>query len=198
MRGYDYRSGKSFRHSDAVWSSDVRPIEGKFALGFRDLVEVRFVDAFVKAGVSWKTLRRAHQVAKAELETSHPFCSNRLETDGRNILLRQASEDSDQALLNLLTNQREFTRIVQHFLKQLEFSKDNVVWWPLGKDRQILLDPRRNFGQPTVAISGVPAATLARSVKVNESVDVVARWFEVRPDEVRDAVDYEESLAAVA
>jgi len=111
--------------------------------------------------------------------------------------MRQAKEDGDEALLNLVTQQREFKRIVQDFLK-VEFSGDDIVWWPLGKGRQIIVDPRRNLGQPTVAKSGVPAITLARSVKANSSVDVVARCYEVQRDEVCDAVEFEELLAEAA
>jgi len=197
LKGYDFRSGTSLRHSDAVWQGEIKPIENKLALSFRDLLELRFVDAFIRAGVSWKTMRRAHGRAQEELKTTHPFCSNRISTDGKNILMRQAKEDGDEALLNLVTQQREFKRIVQDFLK-VEFSGDDIVWWPLGKGRQIIVDPRRNFGQPTVAKSGVPAITLARSVKANSSVDVVARWYEVQRDEVCDAVEFEELLAEAA
>jgi uncharacterized protein (DUF433 family) len=196
LKGYDFRSGTSVRHSDAVWQGEIKPIEHKLALSFRDLLELRFVDAFIRAGVSWKTMRRAHGRAQEELKTTHPFCSNRISTDGRNILMRQAEEDGDEALLNLVTQQHEFTKIVQNFLKELEFSGDDIIWWPLGKERQIIVDPRRNFGQPTVVKSGVPATALARSVKANSSVDEVARWYEVQNDEVQDAVEFEESLAA--
>jgi uncharacterized protein (DUF433 family) len=196
LKGYDFRSGTSVRHSDAVWQGEIKPIEHKLALSFRDLLELRFVDAFIRAGVSWKTMRRAHGRAQEELKTTHPFCSNRISTDGRNILMRQAEEDGDEALLNLVTQQPEFTKIVQNFLKELEFSGDDIIWWPLGKGRQIIVDPRRNFGQPTVVKSGVPATALARSVKANSSVDEVARWYEVQNDEVQDAVEFEESLAA--
>src|SRR5438552_6308760 len=176
----------------------MKPIDDKLALSFRDLLELRFVDAFIKAGVSWTTMRRAHTKAQDELKTTHPFCSKRIATDGKSILLKQAREDSDEALLNLVTEQREFSRIVQDFLKELEFSGDDIVWWPLGKDRQIVVDPRRNFGQPTVAKSGVPATTLARSVKANSSIDIVARWYQVQRDEIHDAVEFETSLAKAA
>jgi uncharacterized protein (DUF433 family) len=198
LKGYDFRSGKSVRHSDAVWQGEIKPIENKLALSFRDLLELRFVDAFIRAGVSWKTMRRAHTRAQEELKTTHPFCSNQVSTDGKNILMRQAEEDGDETLLNLVTQQREFTKIVQKFLKEVEFSGGDIIWWPLGKDRLIVVDPRRNFGQPTVAKSGVPATTLARSVKANSSVDEVVRWYEVQRNEVRDAVEFEESLAAAA
>jgi uncharacterized protein (DUF433 family) len=198
LKGYDFKSGQRIHHSDAVWKGELPPIENKLALSFRDLLELRFVDAFIRAGVSWRTMRRAHAKAQDELRTTHPFCSNRIATDGKNILLRQGEEDSDEALVNLVNNQREFRRIVQDFLKELEFSGSDIIWYPLGKNRQIVIDPRRNFGQPTVMKSGVPAATLARSVKANSSQEVVARWYEVHPDEVRDAVEFEEALAKAA
>ena len=198
IRGYNFRKGQSVRHSEAVWESEIKPLDDKVALSFRDLLELRFVDAFIQAGVSWVTMRRAHTKAQEELNTTHPFCSKRIATDGKNILLKQAEEDSDEALINLVTEQREFSRIVQDFLKELEFSGDDIVWWPLGKKRHVVIDPKRNFGQPTVVKSGVPAATLARSVKANSSQDIVARWYEVHPDEVRDAVEFEESLAKAA
>jgi hypothetical protein len=42
------------------------------------------------------------------------------------------------------------------------------------------------------------AITLARSVRANSSVDLVARWYEVQREEVRDAVEFEDSLAKAA
>jgi uncharacterized protein (DUF433 family) len=197
IKGYDYRKGAARRHSDAVWHGDIQPIDGKIALGFLDLVEIRFVDEFLRAGVSWKTMRKAHTLAKQELGAEHPFCSNRFVTDGRRILLRQANESSDRALLDLVSNQQEFERIVEPFLKELEFAEEHLArWWPMGKERHVVVDPLRNLGQPTVSKSGVPAQILARSAKANGSVEAVARWYEVLPEEVRDAVAFEESLAA--
>ena len=196
IKGYDFRTSGSIRHSDAVWQGEIKPLDNKISLSFRDLLELRFVDAFIQAGVSWRTMRRAHTKAQDELKTTHPFCSNRVATDGKSILLRQAEEDSDEALVNLVPNQKEFSRIVQGFLKELEFSGKDIIWWPLGKERQIVLDPKRNFGQPSAVRSGVPTSVLARSVKTNGSVEAVSHWFEVSEGEVRDAVEFEMRLAA--
>src|ERR1700719_2030538 len=107
IKGYDFRTSGSIRHSDAVWQGEIKPLDNKLALSFRDLLELRFVDAFIRAGVSWRTMRRAHTNAQNELETTHPFCSNRIFTDGRSILLRQGEKDSDKALVNLATDQKE-------------------------------------------------------------------------------------------
>ncbi len=198
LRGYDFKSGDRVHHSDAVWQGQLEPMENKLALSFRDLLELRFVDAFIRAGVSWRTMRGAHARAQSELKTTHPFCSNRIATDGKNILLKQGEDDGDEALVDLVTNQREFRRLVQDFLKKLEFTGHDIIWWPLGRKRQIVVDPKRNFGQPTVVRSGVPSQILARSVKANRSTDLVAKWYEVRAEEIRDAVEFEESLAKAA
>jgi uncharacterized protein (DUF433 family) len=196
LKGYDFKSGERVRHSDAVWQGELRPIENKLALSFRDLLELRFVDAFIRAGVSWRTMRRAHEKAQGQLHTTHPFCSNRIFTDGRSILLRQGEEDRDAALVNLVNDQVEFARIVEPFQKELEFTGADVVWWPLGRKRLVVLDPKRNFGQPSVSRSWVPTRVLARSVKTNGSIEAVVHWFEVAASEVRDAIEFEERLAA--
>ena len=198
MRGYSYRLADGQARSAAMWHGELAPRDNAFALGFRDLMEIRFVDAFLKVGVSWKTMRLAHRHAQKELGTEHPFCSNRFVTDGRSILLREAEASGDTALLDIVSRQHEFARIVEPFFKQLEFSPDQQLlrWWPLGRERNVVLDPARNFGQPRVAMSGVPTHVLAESLKANGSAEEVARWYEVRPEEVRDAADFEARLAA--
>ena len=64
MRGYSYRRADGRARSAAIWHGELAPRDNAFALGFRDLMEVRFVDAFLKAGVSWKTMRLAHRHAR--------------------------------------------------------------------------------------------------------------------------------------
>jgi uncharacterized protein (DUF433 family) len=197
--GYDYRRGDRKKHSEAVWKGQISPEDGVVALGFFDLLEVRFVAAFINAGVSWRTMREAHALAARELGSSHPFCTNRFVTDGRRILMRHAEVCEDSALLDIVSRQQEFSKILAPFIKELEFDEQQVVrrWWPLGRERGVVLDPDRNFGQPTVALSGVPTQILARSLKANaQSVELVARWYEVSPKEITDALDFEQSLAA--
>ena len=43
---------------------------------------------------------------------------------------------------------------------------------------------------------GVPTEALARAVKSSGSIAEVTHWFEVAEREVRDAVEYEQRLAA--
>jgi len=198
MKGYNFKTARQERHhSYPVWTGQLPRIDGQIAVGFRDLMEIRFVDAFIEAGVSWKTMRLAHQAAKAKLDTDHPFCTHKFFTDGREILLEQAQASGDKHFINITNDQREFERIVTPFLRELEFDQGVTRWWPLGRARHVVVDPERNLGQPTVTRSGVPTRVLANSVKANAgSIESVARWYEVAPEEVRDAVEFEAQLLA--
>lgn len=198
LKGYDFQVKQQRHHSNPVWRGQHAALQGKQAVGFKDLMEIRFVAAFLQAGVSWKTMRAAHEAARLELQDDHPFCSNRFVTDGQRILMTAAQAESDQALVDLLNRQAEFKKIVQPFLKELEFGEDAQLlrWWPMGRERTVVVDPARNFGQPTTARGGVPTRVLARCLKANPSDEEVARWYEVDVREVRDARDFETQLAA--
>ena len=71
----------------------------------------------------------------------------------------------EAGLLEIVRRQQVFAQIVRPFLKELEFAKgkDLVRWWPLGTQRQVVLDPTRNFGRPIVNRRGVPTEVLARA-----------------------------------
>ena len=196
LKGYDFKSVGKCRHSAPVWTGQLPPIDQKLAVGFRDLMEVRFVAAFINAGVSWRTMRLAHEAAKRKLSTDHPFCTHRFATDGRAILMEQARVSGDPCLIDVVNDQCEFQSLVEQFLKELEFDDGVVRWWPLGKDRKVVVDPVRNMGKPIVANSGVSTTVIARSVIGNQSERTVAAWYEVTLDEVRDAVEFERRLAA--
>lgn len=166
-------------------------------MGFRDLMEIRFVAAFIEQGVTWRTMRLAHAAAKVQLDSDHPFCTHRFATDGRHILQQEVEVAGDRRFTDIVTNQREFDSIVTPFLLELEFDDGVLRWWPLGQNRAVVLDPSRNLGQPIVAGGGVQTRILANSVKANDgSVEVVARWFEVAAEEVRDAMEFEKRLLA--
>src|SRR5213594_1577096 len=139
LRGYQYRREKKTYSLPALWEGQWEPIDHSLALGFLDLVEIRFVDAFLKAGVSWTTLHRARERAKEMFKVSHPFCTNRFMTDGREILLDLDGESSEPRLLDVVPRQQVFAAIVKPLLRDLEFAGDARVvrWWPLGTHRQV-------------------------------------------------------------
>ena len=110
-------------------------------------------------------------------------------------------ETGETTLLNLVNNQVAFHKILSPVLyNNLEFADDLKVlrWWPLGRKKQIVLDPARSFGKPIVAREGVPAETLAAAFRAEESIERVANWFSVDSRSVRDAIEYDEYKRQIA
>jgi uncharacterized protein (DUF433 family)/DNA-binding transcriptional MerR regulator len=181
-----------------LWRGELCPIDDKLALGFLDLQEVRFIDAFLKAGVSWHLLRRAHDIARQRYTIEHPFCTRRFVTDGFHIIEEIAAAPSDAAYEEVVQGQRVFPRVVAPFLRELEFAGDDRVvrWWPLGTDRAVVLDPQRQFGQPITARSGIATEILQAAAKAGQTIEEIAEWYEIDPPAVRDALEFEAKLAA--
>jgi uncharacterized protein (DUF433 family) len=198
LRGYKFHTKKREHYSKAVWRGQLEPIDQSLALGFLDLIEIRFVDAFRKAGVSWKMIRKAHEKGAAIFETSHPFCTRGFATDGQNIFVELHKETGERTLMEIISSQHVFVQIVGPFLKELEFDSAQTLvrWKPATTRHLVVLDPTRNFGRPIVARNGVPTEVLAQAAKVSGSLEEVSRWYEVPRSEIEDALEFEQQLAA--
>jgi uncharacterized protein (DUF433 family) len=196
LRGYKFLSGEREHVSPPVWRGQLAPVDGALALGFFDLMEIRVVDAFLRAGVSWKTLREAERRGSMLFQSSHPFCTQRFETDGRGIFVDIGEESDEPKLLEIIKSQAVFDKITSPFFKDLEFSRARGLerWWPLGDQRSVVVDPRRAFGKPIVADRGVPTVILSNAAKASKSIDVVVFWYYVAKRSVVDAIEFEDSL----
>jgi len=201
VRGYSFRSSGSLRKSPPVFRPQLRPAEdGELALGFLDLIEVRFVNAFLTHGVSWPVIRRAESRASKLFGTHHPFATKRFKTDGRKIfatLRDESSTAADSALLDLADNQLAFNRLISPYLVGLEFEHDTAARWrPLGSKTRVVIDPQRSFGQPVTDPEGVPTAVVAAAYQAEGSEEVVAKTYRLDLRSVRDAVEFEQLPAA--
>jgi uncharacterized protein (DUF433 family) len=168
------------------------------ALNFVDLLEVRFLNAFREYGVSMRAIRIASIRAKDLLGLTHPFSSQRFSTDRHTILAEFVTETGDDVLLDLVRTQYELERLVARFIVgEIEFDAHGnpARWRPFPASRRIVIDPQRAFGAPIVDDAGIPTLVLARAVQVEESVDTVAKLFNVDPAAVDDAYRYEASRA---
>lgn len=197
LRGHTYTYHGEEHTSLPVVTADISPIDSSFALSFLDLIEMRFIKAFRDYRISLRTIRIASQKAQELLGRAHPFSSHQFRTDGRTILAQIESEIDDPKLLDLLTDQYKFKEVISPYLfKGIEFSEDDFAqrwWWP-GFHKRIVIDPARCFGQPIVSKEGVPTSILASMYIAEDSVEKVARWFEVEEKSVIAAIDFEKEL----
>lgn len=182
----------------AVLRHQFKTMEDRASISFKDLIQLRFVDFFRSNGVSLQAIRKATAQASRLFDSLHPFCTAKFKTDGVLLLAEIEELDGRVTMVELESMQQVFKDVISPFLKRLEY-EDEIVnrWWPLGLRGNIVIDPARNFGQPTLANQGVPTHAIYDAYTAcDRQVKTVAEWHEITLKAVKEAVGYEESLAA--
>lgn len=194
--GHRYRYRGRLRHSTPLWRLELPKIHGHIGLGFRDLMELRFVASFREAGLSLQAIRLALDRATEIVGHDHPFATERFRTDGKGMFLELATDFEDPTLIDLRLNQYAIHRMIAPSFKDIDFEQGLAVrWWPLSQRKGIVLDPARSFGKPIDDTSGVPVDTLDAALKTLGSVREVTNWYEVDPSAVRAARAFAEIYA---
>lgn len=194
LEGYSYTYRGVEYTSAPRWEGQLGP----GILGFLDLIEARMIGEFRRRGVKWNTIAAASDEAKEKLQVSHPFATRRLKTNGQRIFLEVGKGENDRALIELVSTNQIFESFVRPFLINLDYDEHEIAtaWWPIGKEKEVIVDPARSFGKPIVNSGAVPTAVLAGALKTEGSVERVARWYEVSVDAVKYAAEFERGLAA--
>src|SRR5690348_10792431 len=86
MRVRRWIDGDRRTNAEAILKNELGWIGGKLAFSFVNLMEMRFLATFAKAGVSVKSIRIMAEEAKRVLRHPHPFATKTVfKTDGKKI-----------------------------------------------------------------------------------------------------------------
>ncbi len=203
--GYTYLHRDQRRASPPVIQTALEQTDNENILTFLDLIELCFVAEFRKHEVSLQTIRTSARRLAEILRMDHPFASCRVATDGMEIFALLEREEitpegmSREVFVEELRSQagvfEEF--VARFFVPQIEPDENRHFagrWYPLGKDRRVVLDPARAFGKPIDCETGVPTFVLYESTKSDDSIEAVARYYDVPIEAIEQAVEYEEYL----
>jgi uncharacterized protein (DUF433 family) len=197
LGGYRYTHGDETVDMPPLWKPQLPAYEHHIELGFRDLIELRVIKSFLDAGLSILTVRNCLEYARECAGDDRPFSTHRFRTDGRTIFLESLRRTGDDEVLDLKSHQYVIKKVIDRTFKDLDVSHDIVTRWrPFDGKQSIVIDPKRAFGQPIANSYGVPTIVLADAVKAEGSVERVSKLYDVSPSAVRDAVKFEQSLAA--
>jgi uncharacterized protein (DUF433 family) len=207
LRGYSYRQDGETRAMAPLWHPQ-HPIadDGHLELGFRDLIELRIVYAFIGHGLGLRLIRSCLELARESVGDARPFSTRRFRTDGKTIFLhsiQQAAEPTSatpagrEELLDLKRQQYVIGPIIESSFRDLDLEDDIVSRWrPLAGKASIIIDPQRAFGQPIAAECGVPTIVLVDAMTAEGSAKRVASLYGAAPREIRDAMRFESQLSA--
>jgi len=165
-----------------------RPGRG-YTVPFVGLAEAWIVRAFTRAGVPVSRIRPALERLRTEIGVEHALASDRLKTDGAEILWDLRSNDSafdDNRLVVLRNGQASFGEIVREHLRHVDY-RDGFIGQlniPRANGADVTVDPQINFGQPTLSGYGVRVDDVLDRIAAGESIDEVALDFSLPPQTV--------------
>lgn len=198
--GYSYDHHGPRTSQAPLWQPQYGIDQDDPLLGFRDLIEARFVAKLRKVGIGMPTIRFCLMTAAQIAKDSHPFSSAHFRTDGKGLFLERMCDGGNRDIIDLKTLQHAFPKVIEASFLDLEFDDEKATrWFPLAKSREVVADPERAFGQPIVENGGVPTRRIAETFEVEgRSIDKVARLFEIGKSAVRDALAFERQIGSLA
>ena len=161
---------------------------------FIGFAEAFVLSAFRRAGVPLQRIRPAVDALSAEIGIEHALASERLYTDGAEVLYDYATEHDEEELSGLTvvrTGQREFAEVVRDYLRRITYGNDgwaSQVRLPTYRRAEVVVDPRRAFGMPFVVHGGARVEDLVDRFKAGDTLAEIADDFDVPALEVEDVV----------
>jgi len=200
-RGYERRfpSGRVVKGSPIV-TDDGRAARAEPTMPFVGLAEAAFLAAIRRTRVPMQRIRPALEVLQRKLGVEHALASERLLTDGAELLWNYAREIRDEDGSYLLddvvvvrSNQGVFAPVIADYLHTVTWDGGYARALRLTKYRHIdvVVDPEIAFGSPVIAISGTRVSDILERYVGGDSISVVAREFGATPDEVEDLLRVE-------
>jgi uncharacterized protein (DUF433 family) len=205
IHGYRYlRAGRS-----ALAKPVLTPTVGNGAvtLSFVNLTEVLALSGFRESGVSMQKIRRALDYVGREMDVEHPLATQRILSDGVELFWEyQEKHRGDLVLVNIVRGgQRAFPEAVMRYLREIEWGRDSFAsrWWPGASESgvgQVVVDPRRAFGSPVIAGTGIRTEDVFLRFSAGEPLAELAEdyglTFEQAEAAIRAEARFLEPLAA--
>ena len=161
------------------------------AMNFYALIEIFTFMALRGLGVSLQKIRQARTELTERFKTTYPFASHKLLCDGTQILV--ILEDIVNPMFLCEQGQIALKEIVEPFCQKIDFSRQTKLaekYWPLGRNRAVIVDPNHGFGRPTILGTNITTETIASLVRAGEAPHVVTGLFNIDIDAVKDAVEF--------
>lgn len=156
---------------------------------FHTLIEFYVFYQLRALNISTKKIFIAHHAIAEQLKTAYPFASSKVLSDGKSILFTL----DDGTIVNAdYSKQAAFKEIIESFCKKIEFSKMEIAecFYPMGRDRHIIVDPHHQFGQPTIENTNILAETVSDLYNAGESTLFLSRLYKVPVTVIEDAISF--------
>ncbi len=181
---WDDGIGKELFNDRYSWSVE----SNRKAVNFYVLIELYIFFQLLELGVNTKRVVKARREIAKQLNDSYPFANQKLLTDGKKIWYYLDK--------NLITAdpsaQVNFTQIIESFASKIEFSDDFLAmrYFPIGKDRSVVVDPHHQFGQPVINGSNIVTDTIYSMYTSGEKIKTLSVLYDITEKEIKDVIEF--------
>lgn len=159
---------------------------------FVGLTEAYVLASFRQAGVPMQRIRPAIRRLEEEMGLAQALASERLRTDGAEVLWDYGQQTDDQAekeavgdLVVVRNGQLVFRPVVQDYLRRVTYRDGWARIINVGRGGvDVIVDPWINGGQPTLARRGIAVADILSRIRAGESSKTVAADYGLRQPEI--------------
>jgi uncharacterized protein (DUF433 family) len=187
IRGQPYRTNTGEHYFQRVI---IPTDEESKSLSFGNLVELFVLSSLRRVhGVPLKNIRAAIHLTRGYFGTQHPLSDLDLLTDKNDVFVERFGE-----YLNLSQDgQLEMKSELQECLRRIEKDASGIPrkLFPLGIAAKIAIDPRVNFGRPSIVGVGVPTDVVYDRFNSGESLEFLASDYKCNEALLREAIRYE-------
>ncbi len=167
---------------------DLSDPEGLF-LSFTNVVEAHVLSGLRrKYEIKLDTIRAAVRYVRDRFHVPHPLALERFKTDGVSLFIERFGRTINASQ----EGQLAIREVLDAYLERIDYDDGRAVrLFPLHRDhapRMIVVDPRRSFGRPTIAGTSVPVVAIRSRFDAGDSVDLLARDFEVGQEQIEEAL----------
>jgi len=188
----DYYDGQLVQSLKSAYSWRVKDHK---MVNFLTMIEFYVFYKLREQHISPAKILAAHAHLSSFLKTAYPFASHELLINGKSIIYQQTDDiwvEADRS------NQIVFYDMLNAFSVKIDFSATCLAerFWPLGRNRAVVVDPHHQFGQPVLNGTNINTTTIFEMYESGEKISTIGLLYDLSEKQIRDAIEFSNRSAA--
>jgi uncharacterized protein (DUF433 family) len=177
---------------DEFWDDYTFGIKGNKAINFYTLIEFYTFYHLRDLKISAQKIKKAHNIISKDLNTKYPFARKIYAHEKHGIWY----EELEQLIKADSKQQLYLKDLLLPFLSKIEFNNDNLAFRYFPTEaKKVVVDPRFQYGQPTIAGTGIKANIINGFYEGGESKETICKLYDLTIEQVDDAILYYQQSA---
>ncbi len=172
---------------ERVWDTYTFGIKGNKMVNFKTLIEFYTFYQLREQGLSSQKIKKYHAQIAEDLKTKYPFAIK---------LMINKKDIYYEKFENLIKAdgkiQFDIKPLLAGFLNKIEFNDDDIAdrYFRLENSKDVVIDPKMQFGQPTITGTGIKAEIINSFIEGGDSKETVCRMYNLDMKQVEAAILY--------